>query len=238
MMIRRDQLGLRNWAWSSVTLVLLFAIEFQLHELGHHFFSAALCGHFGSVSFDYYESAAGCSPVKELVGEIFGPFVSLCLAYGGAAMLLRKPGLLAFGIIFASYFHLRWIPPLLGGGDESDLARKLHLSLSHSHWEIAMVLFFLSLPPLWVAWTTLRARHRLLVFASAYFLPLPFVWYADSFAGWISGPKIIIPLLSKENWLGVPLSLVLWDLAVLLLFWAVITKQGSKMSTRGDHGGQ
>ena len=228
MALRKGKLALCGWVWSSVALVLLLAIEFQLHELGHHFFSAALCGHFGSVSFDYYESAANCSRTDSLLAELFGPFVSLCLAYGGAVLLLRRPSLLAFGITFASYFHLRWIPPLIGGGDEMDLARKLHLNLSHSHWEIAMVLFVLSLPPLWVAWVALETRRRVFVFASAYLLPLPFVWYADTLAGWISGPKSIAPFLSG-NLIGVPLGLALWDLIVVLLFWVVFTKQGSNM---------
>jgi hypothetical protein len=133
---------------AAIAFLLLTALAFEVHELSHHFFGWAVCGAPGTISFTQFEVARGCGVSESRLTELFGPLMGMALAYGGAYWVRRRASLFGFGLIFASYFHLRFLPSLLGGGsDELDLARRSGF-LHGSRFGVAAVLFVLALPPL------------------------------------------------------------------------------------------
>jgi hypothetical protein len=223
----KDGLGLKIPATPAAmgAFLCLLGLCYQAHELGHHLFGAIACGQAGEVTFSTYTAATGCPRLPDLATELFGPAISLAIAYGAAFRLRRRPSLLAFACVFASYFHLRWIPPLLGGGDELDLARKV--GFNHG-WTIAALLFAIAFPPVVFAWRAAAVRGRWWRVTLAYLLPLPFLFEVDALAARISGPDALVPRLAQIEVLNVPVSLLLIDLALAGGF-AVMARRVSRL---------
>jgi len=213
-----------------IAFLLLLGICYQAHELGHHFFGGLVCGRLGTVTLSTYESADGCRRLPDVLTELFGPFVSLIIAYAAALRLRSRPGLLAFGFVFASYFHLRFIPPLMGGGDELDVVRKL--GFGNLHLTVAIILFLLALPPLAIAWRSLAAPGRWWTFALIYVLPLPFLWYVDALAALVSGSKAVFPALASITLLRIPVTLLVVDVVMivgfLLLSGVILSRESAR----------
>lgn len=189
----------------------LLGLCYQVHELGHHLFGAIVCGQTGTVNFSTYTAAKGCARVPDLATELFGPAISLAIAYVASLLLRRRASLLAFGCVFASYYHLRWVPALLGGGDELDVARKLGFDHGRT---IAALLFALGLPPVVTAWRAAATQGRWWRIGLVYLLPLPFLFQVDALAADISGPHALAPVLAQIEVLNIPVSLLLFDLAL------------------------
>lgn len=202
-------------------MFLLTALAFEFHELSHHFLGWTVCGHLGTVTFTQFEVAKGCGGGEARVVELFGPVVSMALAYAGALLVLKRSSLFRFGLIFASYFHLRFLPALLGGGnDEVDVVRQTRW-LHGSSYAVAVILFALALPPLIVAGRALEGRWKWIVFALAYLLPLPVLALSDRFDLFLAGPHPRFPALASVTWLNIPLIvlivIVAFTIALLLI---------------------
>ncbi|WP_395396439.1 hypothetical protein WBP07_21345 (plasmid) [Novosphingobium sp. BL-8A] len=193
----------------------LLGLCYQAHELGHHLFGAIVCGKAGTVDFSTYMAADGCARVPDLTTELFGPAISFAIAYGAALRLRRRASLFAFGCIFASYYHLRWVPPLMGGGDELDVARKLGFD---NGWIIAALSFVTALPPMVIAWRAAAVRGRWWRVGLTYLLPLPFLLQVDALADRISGPGALIPALALVKAFNISASLLLADIILLIGF--------------------
>jgi len=203
---------------AAIALLTLTALAFEVHELSHHFFGWVACGAPGTISFTRFEVARGCGVVGSRLTELFGPLVSMALAYGGAYLVRRRASLFGFGLIFASYFHLRFLPPLLGGGnDELDLARQTGF-LHGSRFGVAAVLFVLALPPLVIAWRALRGRWKAAVFALAYAMPILILAISDKVDGFFTGANPAFPGLASAKLLSIPLIVLLVNLAVAISF--------------------
>ena len=193
----------------------LLGLCYQGHELGHHLFGGIVCGRLGMVSLSTFTIADGCARVPDLATELFGPAISLLIAYGAAGWLRHRQSLLAFGLVFASYYHLRWVPPLLGGGDELDVARKL--GFDHG-WVIAALLFLVGSPPVVVAWRAAAVGGRWWRVGLAYILPLPVLLEVDMLAARVSGPGALIPALARFEILHIPVALLAVDLTFAVGF--------------------
>jgi hypothetical protein len=220
----QNQIGDFGWmkfsakAAAAIAFLLLTVLAFEVHELSHHFFGWAICGAPGTISFTQFEVAPGCGLVRSRLTELFGPLVSMALAYGGAYLVRRRASLFGFGLIFASYFHLRFLPPLLGGGnDELDLARQTGF-LHGSRFGVAVILFVLSLPPLWIAWRALRGRWKAALFALAYVLPVVVLAVSDKVDAFFTGAHPALPTLASATFLSVPLIVLFVNLAVAIAF--------------------
>ena len=203
---------------AAIALLLLTALAFEVHELSHHFLGWAACGVPGTITFTQFEVARGCGVVQSRLTELFGPLVSMALAYGGAHLVQRRASLFGFGLIFASYFHLRFLPPLLGGGnDELDLARKSGF-LHGSRFGVSAVLFILALPPLVIAWQALRGRWKAAVFALAYGMPVLILAISDKVDAFFTGANPAVPGLASAKLLNIPLIVLLVNLSVATSF--------------------
>jgi len=206
---------------AAVALFLLTALAFELRELSHHFFGWAVCGHLGSVTFAQFAVAEGCGAGPTRVVELFGPLLSMALAYTGALLVLKRSSLFGFGLIFASHFHLRFLPALLAGAsDEVDAVRRTGW-LHGSPYAVAVVLFSLALPPLVIAQRALKGRWKWAVFAVAYLLPLAVPALSDQFDVLFAEPHPRLPTLALVTWLNVPLlmlvMIVVFTIALVLI---------------------
>jgi hypothetical protein len=198
--------------------LLLTALAFEVHELSHHFFGWAVCGAPGQISFTQFEVARGCGVAESRLTELFGPLVSMALAYGGAYWVLRRASLLGFGLIFASNFHLRFLPSLLGGGsDELDLARRSGF-LHGSRAGVAAVLFVLAVPPLVIAWRALRGRWKSPVFGLAYAMPVLILAISGKVEAFFTGANAVFPGLASARLLNIPAIVLLVNLGVASSF--------------------
>jgi hypothetical protein len=206
---------------AAIAFLLLTVLAFEVHELSHHFFGWAVCGAPGTISFTGFQVARGCGVVESRLTELFGPLVSMALAYAGAFLVWRRASLFGFGLIFASYFHLRFLPPLLGGGnDELDLARQSGL-LHGSRSGVAVVLFVLALPPLVIAWRALRGRWKAGIFAVVYAMPMLILAISNKVDAFFTGAKPAFPGLASATLLNIPLIVLLVDLGVAIAFLLV-----------------
>ena len=100
-----------------ILFLLLAFLCYQAHQLTRHLVGAALCGGFGTMTFTVATTREPCSLPTVVV--LSGPVLTYGLAYLGV-VLLRSPraALFAYGLIFASFSHLRFIQNLTGRGDE------------------------------------------------------------------------------------------------------------------------
>lgn len=177
-----------------------------------------MCGAPGTISFTQFEVARGCGVSESRLTELFGPLMGMALAYGGAYWVRRRASLFGFGLIFASYFHLRFLPSLLGGGsDELDLARRSGF-LHGSRFGVAAVLFVLALPPLVIAWRALRGRWKAAVFALANVMPVLILAISDKVDAFFTGANPAPPGLASARLLNIPEIVLLVNLGVATSF--------------------
>ncbi len=201
-----------------VGLLVLTALAFEFQELSHHFFGWLVCGRLGSVTFARFAVAEGCAVGRSRMVELFGPLVSMVLAYAGACLALKRASLFGFGLTFASYFHLRFLPALMGrGNDEVDIVRQTGW-LHGSPDAVAATLFALALPPLVIVGRALEGRWKWPVFALAYLLPLPILALSDRFDVLFTGPHPSLPVLATATLLNIPLIVLIVNLALTIAF--------------------
>lgn len=212
-----------------IGLLVLTALAFEFRELSHHFFGWMVCGRPGSVTFTQFAVAEGCSVWRSRMVELFGPFVSMALAYAGAFWAVRRDSLFGFGLTFASYFHLRFLPALMGGGsDEVDLVRQTGW-LHGSRLALAVILFALALPPLVIVGRALEGRWKWAVFALAHLSPLPVLALSDRFDVFFTGRHPRLPALAAATLLNVPLIVLVVNLGLMIAF--VVTATALEHST-------
>lgn len=206
-----------------VGLLVLTALAFELNELSRHFFGWIVCGRPGSVTFTQLAAAEGCAVGRTRLVELCGPLLSMALAYAGAGWVMKRGSLFGFGLAFASCFHLRFLPALMGAGsDEVDLVRQTGW-LHGSPYAVAAILFVLALPPLLEAGRALEGGWRWPAFALAYLLPLPILGLADRFDVLFTGLHPNVPFLAAGTWLNIPAIVLAVDLALTIAF-ALIAK--------------
>ncbi len=189
--------------------LLLTFLCYEAHELFHHLAGGLLCGGVGTMTFTTYVPKPDCK--LDAIVTLSGPLFSFVLAWLGAYWLVKRKHLLfAYTLIFASYAHLRFPLPLMGSGDEWQVAR--------TNFEqpnamlVAGILFLLALPPLVIAYRSIANPWRAPVFAVSWILPfvlLGSITYLDS-------------LLSETSaaWIGVPI--IVWVVNALAVLCLVV----------------
>ena len=153
-----------------ILFLLLAFLCYQAHQLTRHLVGAALCGGFGTMTFTVATTREPCSLPTVVV--LSGPVLTYGLAYLGV-VLLRSPraALFAYGLIFASFSHLRFIQNLTGRGDELILARQWFGVTNPA--VVAAIVFLIGLPPVIAAFRVIANQRHGRVFAASLLLPLP-----------------------------------------------------------------
>jgi hypothetical protein len=154
------------------------------HEFVHHFAGAAVCGAFGTKTFNSFDLAPGCAANPwRLWPTVAGPAFTFALMWGGAAMLRgadearRRLGL---ALVFANFPINRLFFVLVGANDEQWVARQLFGPSRAAFWATVLLVWAVALPPLVAAVRALGNRPR--AAWGAGFVVLPFV-FVVLFAG-------------------------------------------------------
>lgn len=198
----------------AVFLLLAF-LCYQAHQLTRHLVGAALCGGFGTMTFTITAPRESC--LFPTLVTLSGPLFTYGLA-GLGMILLRSPAhkLFAYALIFASFAHLRFIQTLTGRGDELILAGQW-FGIS-SRVIVAVVVFFIGLPPLIAAYRGIANTRRNRVFLLTWLLPLPLLFlllFTNQFLFGPNGDEIQGTLI-----LGIPVLVFMTDLIAVILFVA------------------
>ena len=150
------------------------------HEFVHHFAGAALCGAFGTKTFNSFSLAPGCSAnvTKAYWAAMSGPIFTFGLMWIGYAMLRRSNSAskrMGFALIFANFPVNRMFFVLLGANDEQ-YANRLMFGRSHVvFWLTVVAVLAVSLPPVIEAFRQLQNRPKLAWCAGFFLLPFAFV---------------------------------------------------------------
>ena len=152
---------MRDFDWRYwLGFVLLADLSSHAHELFHHLVGRVVCGDWGEVTFWVFSLAPGCAGPKTAIVTAAGPLLTYGLAWLGVALV--APGRYAWGValIFAQFTWSRLLSSLFTG-DERALRRRL-LPQRAAAWVIeAGLLLVIALPPLVVAFRTLRRAGAL-----------------------------------------------------------------------------
>lgn len=197
-----------------IDLFLLLAfLCYQAHQWVRHFFGAALCGGFGSMTFTVATTRQPCSP--EIIVTLSGPLLTYGLAWLGMFLLrTRRYSVFAYALIFASFAHLRFIQTLTGMGDELVLAQQWFGVTNQA--AVAAIVFLIGLPPVIAAWRSIANERRLPVFIGSWLLPI-FVLFVQLF-----GDKFLFEVSDLGtrlgSFLGIWLIVLMVDLLASALF--------------------
>ena len=159
--------------------VCLAAILGIGHELGHHLAGFAICGEWGYKTFNSFRLAAGCReqhPDTFWLATLAGPvlFNYLPMWIGYLHMRRADLGSKLFGLtlVFATIPIFRVVFSLLHANDEPWVVRQLFGDNPVAFWLMNLAIWLLTVPPVALAWTTIRNRHRVAMLLF-YLLGLP-----------------------------------------------------------------
>ncbi len=150
------------------------------HEFVHHFTGAALCGAFGTKTFNSFSLAPGCNAnvTKAYWAAMAGPMFTFALMWIGYAMLrasISASKRMGFALIFANFPVNRMFFVLLGANDEQYANRLMFGRSPVVFWLTAVAVLAVSLPPVIEAFRQLQNRPKLAWFAGFFLLPFAFV---------------------------------------------------------------
>lgn len=166
--------------WQFLTAFLcLTALMGISHELAHHLAGYAICGDWGYKTFNSFLLADGCRAahpdtfwLATLAGPVLFNYVPMWI--GVVFMRRADAGAKLFGValVFSTIPIMRIVFSLLGANDEPWMVR-LHFGDDPvAFWLMNLAIWCLTLPPLVIAWRTIRNRLRPLVFA-LFFVGVP-----------------------------------------------------------------
>jgi hypothetical protein len=193
------------------------------HEFAHHFAGAAICGAFGTKTFNSFELAAGCqaNPLH-LWSEIAGPALTFGLMWWGVAMLRGRDDArrrLGLALIFANFPINRLFFVLIGANDEQWVAHQLYGQSRVAFWVTVLLVWAVALPPVVIAVRALGNRPRALWAGGFVVLPFAFVVL---FAGLFLENYLLLGqrVLATSIW-GVPYLIVLTEVLSLAIYGAL-----------------
>lgn len=216
-----------RWTWRTyIAFCLLAYLVSACHELAHHIVGFVSSGQFGRMSLNLFANAEN-APHPVLV-SLAGPSITYLVAWTGAVLLLsgsRKA--LGYALVAGSASYMRLVGVIGGGGDESVVSRTLTGTV-HRPVLVAIVAV-LVLPPILIAFHSLKNRNRVWVFIASMFgpfIPLIFVRMADQrwFAANVNAPENFHGMLVG----GIPVAVLMTHLAVVLAFILFGARQLSK----------
>ena len=198
------------------TLATFLAVQFllgQAHELTHHLAARAVCGAWGTMTFDFFFLPSGGAGLPSALWSTFaGPALTYAFILLGGFLLRRGSSPAGWLLVFANLPMGRLASVLGGHGDELVLARAW-LGGPWA-WPLAVALALLLLaPPLLAAWRALAPAGRTRAFAGLLLLPL--------LADVLLKRVLLAPLLARfagPAAFGLPAFLI----AVDLLFVAMV----------------
>ena len=150
------------------------------HEFVHHFTGAALCGAFGTKTFNSFSLAPGCETdiAKAYWAAMAGPILTFALMWIGYAMLRRDDPAakrMGFALVFANFPVNRMIFVLLNQNDEQYASKMMFGESRLVFWLTVVAVLTISLPPVIEGLRQLQNRPRVVWLAAFFLLPFVFV---------------------------------------------------------------
>lgn len=176
-MIRPVNLRL-TWQYVVAFVALMFLCG-MLHEFAHHFAGAAVCGGFGTMTFNSFKLASGCeSSPWRLWPTLSGPLLTFALLWLGMVSLRsadESRRQFGFALIFANFPVNRMGFVLLGSNDEQWFTRSTFGDSRIAFWATVLLVWAACVPPLIAAYQSMGSRWRGLWFAGFFLLPFAFI---------------------------------------------------------------
>jgi hypothetical protein len=193
------------------------------HEFAHHFAGAAICGRFGTMTFNSFELAPGCdaNPLR-VWATAAGPLVTFALMWWGMVLLGRadeRRRRLGFALVFANFPVNRMAFALVGWNDEQWIARHAFGPSRVAFWVTVLLVWAACAPPLVAAYRAIGNRRRPLWFAGFFLLPFAFVLlFAGAFleSYLLLGRRVVATPV-----LGVPWLIVLAGVLSAAVYYAL-----------------
>jgi hypothetical protein len=141
------------------------------HELAHHVAGFAICGEWGFKTFNSFVLANGCRAnhpqtfwLATLAGPVLFNYVPMWI--GWVLMRKRDAGTQLFGVslVFSTIPIMRIVFALMSSNDEMWMIRHHFGNSRVAFWVTNACIWSLTLPPLWLAWRTIRNRFKPLVY--------------------------------------------------------------------------
>jgi len=150
------------------------------HEFVHHFTGAALCGAFGTKTFNSFSLAPGCDTdiTKAYWAALAGPILTFALMWIGYAMLRRDDRAskrMGFALVFANFPVNRILFVLLNQNDEQYADKMMFGHSRRVYWFTVFAVLPVALPPVIEGFRQLQNRPRVVWFAAFFLLPFVFV---------------------------------------------------------------
>jgi len=156
----------------------------SLHELVHHFAGYAICGEWGTKTFNYFSVA--CDGTASWYATYAGPVFTFIVMYAGAYLLKKGPSNyrrhLGFALIFAQIPLQRMICPFFYMNDEYFATSKLLGQTDLVYWGVIVSIWIICLPPLWWAYRAIANKCRLVWFLF-YLVLFPYLLVGPFFVG-------------------------------------------------------
>jgi hypothetical protein len=168
-----------------VAFYFLIMLHGSMHELVHHFTAFAVCGEWGTKSFNSFRAACSTQPWIWL-STYAGPVYSYAMMWLGGYWLMRGAApltrQLGFATIFAQLPLQRITGPILSWNDEWFATRHLFEPSEPLRWGLFLLVVAIAAPPLVRAYFAIQNKGRILWFAF-YFCFLPLILFAPALIG-------------------------------------------------------
>lgn len=199
-----------------LALYCLTALSHTLHEFTHHLVGAAVCGTWGTMTFNVFSLSCANEPYI-YIATYAGPAFTFGLLWVGASMLLSHSSFtrhFGFALIIAQIPWQRMIMPFLRGNDEYYASKHLFGATGATYWMVALIVLAICLPPLISAYRAIANKPRAVWFAGA--LILPFLLWAPVYA--LFEYLLLQRQVLAETIIGVPMLAIVNFVATAVLF--------------------
>ena len=209
-------LNLRLTPGYCVALYCLTALSHTLHEFTHHLAGAAVCGAWGTMTFNLFSLACGNEPYI-YIATYAGPAFTFGLLWIGASLLLSPSDFtrhFGFALIIAQIPWQRMIMPFLRGNDEYYASKHLFGANAITYWAVGLVVLAICLPPVIAAYRAIANKPHPLWFIGA--LILPFLLWAPVYA--LFEYLLLQRQVLADTIIGVPVLAIVNFAATTVLF--------------------
>jgi len=193
-------------------------LHVSMHELVHHFSAAAICGEWGTKTFNSFDAA--CSEPISFLSTYAGPLYTFLMMYLGMYWIKNGTSAykkhLGFATIFAQLPAQRMMGPPMQFNDEMYATGQLYGYTNFNIILVTVIVFAICIPPLVYAYKRIQNKHAWAWFL-LYFLLLPYLIFGPVFGGleYLMVQKGFL----DQTLIGIGLLFIINEVVTILLYW-------------------